>query len=37
MGVTFRGVVPFLMSDTVRVALLVFFPPLTLALVHWLS
>ncbi|TCK02724.1 TRAP transporter large permease [Marinobacterium mangrovicola] len=33
----FKGVVPFLMSDIVRVGLLVAFPPITLALVHLLS
>jgi len=32
MMVTFRGVVPFLISDAVRVTLLVFFPVLSLAL-----
>lgn len=30
----FRGIIPFLMSDVLRVALLVIFPPITLALVH---
>ncbi|WP_432695973.1 TRAP transporter large permease [Marinobacterium sp. YM272] len=33
----FKGVVPFLISDIVRVGLLVAFPPITLALVHLLS
>lgn len=33
---TFRGVVPFIASDIVRVAILVLFPGLTLTLVHWL-
>ncbi len=33
----FKGVVPFLMSDIVRVGLLVAFPPITLGLVHLLS
>ncbi|MBI3140810.1 MAG: TRAP transporter large permease [Rhodocyclales bacterium] len=37
MGVTFRGVVPFLMSDAVRVTLLIYFPVLSLALVRLLS
>ncbi len=37
MSQTFRGVVPFLISDALRVALLVYFPVLSLALVHWLS
>ncbi len=34
MGVAFRGVVPFLVSDAVRVLLLVFFPALSLWLVR---
>lgn len=34
---SFRGVVPFIMSDLSRVVLLVAFPPITLALVHLLS
>ena len=34
---SFRGVVPFIMSDFARVILLVLFPPITLALVHLLS
>jgi tripartite ATP-independent transporter DctM subunit len=33
---TFRGVVPFIASDILRVALLVVFPGLTLFMVHWL-
>ncbi|GAB4435845.1 MAG: TRAP transporter large permease [Rhodocyclaceae bacterium] len=37
MSVTFRGVVPFLISDALRVALVVSFPALSLALVHALS
>jgi tripartite ATP-independent transporter DctM subunit len=37
MAETFRGVVPFLISDAVRVTLLVFFPALTLWLVHLLT
>jgi TRAP-type C4-dicarboxylate transport system permease large subunit len=32
---TFRGVVPFLLSDVVRVALIVLLPPLSLWLPHW--
>lgn len=32
---TFRGVVPFLLSDLVRIALLVAFPSITLAAVWW--
>ena len=31
---TFKGVVPFLLSDAVRIALLVFFPVISLYLVH---
>jgi TRAP-type C4-dicarboxylate transport system permease large subunit len=31
---TFKGVVPFLMSDAVRIALLVYFPIISLYLVH---
>ena len=31
---TFKGVVPFLLSDAVRIALLVFFPIVSLYLVH---
>jgi TRAP-type C4-dicarboxylate transport system permease large subunit len=34
MGTAFRGVVPFLVSDAVRVVLLVLFPSLSLWLVH---
>ena len=37
MAVTFRGVVPFLISDAVRVALLVAFPILSLWLVRLLT
>jgi len=37
MAETFRGVVPFLISDATRVALLVFFPALALWLVRWLA
>jgi TRAP-type C4-dicarboxylate transport system permease large subunit len=32
--VTFRGVVPFLCSDAVRIVLLVFFPSISLVLVR---
>jgi len=35
MAATFRGIVPFLISDTVRVLLLLFFPTISLFLVHW--
>ena len=31
---TFKGVVPFLLSDAVRIALLVYFPIISLFLVH---
>ena len=37
MSETFKGVLPFLGSDLLRVVLLVFFPGLTLWLVHWLG
>jgi C4-dicarboxylate transporter DctM subunit len=37
MAATVRGVVPFVVSDCVRVALLVFFPVLSLALVRLLA
>jgi tripartite ATP-independent transporter DctM subunit len=37
MAETFHGVVPFLISDAIRVVLLVFFPALSLWLVHLLS
>ncbi len=33
----FRGVIPFVASDIVRVALMVAFPSITLTAVHWLS
>lgn len=33
----FRGVIPFLLSDFVRVLLLVLFPSITLCLVRWLT
>lgn len=35
MTETFKGVLPFLASDVIRVALLVAFPGITLALVRW--
>ncbi len=35
MGQTFRGVVPFLISDAIRVGLLVAFPILTYGLLEW--
>ena len=34
MGETYRGVMPFLAADVVRVALLIAFPPLSLWLVR---
>ncbi|MFO1283172.1 MAG: TRAP transporter large permease [Burkholderiales bacterium] len=37
MSETYRGVFPFLVSDAIRVALLVLFPPLSLWLVHLLT
>jgi TRAP-type C4-dicarboxylate transport system permease large subunit len=37
MSETFKGVVPFFASEIVRVALLVAFPAISLALPHWLS
>ncbi|MDP2368692.1 TRAP transporter large permease [Rhodoferax sp.] len=37
MSVTFRGIVPFLISDALRVLLLVFFPALSLFLVRWMG
>jgi TRAP-type C4-dicarboxylate transport system permease large subunit len=37
MSVTFRGVVPFLISDAVRIVLLVAFPILSLWLVRLLT
>lgn len=37
LAAIFRGVVPFLASDFIRLALLVCFPMLTLALVRWLG
>ncbi|NMG30380.1 TRAP transporter large permease [Aromatoleum evansii] len=35
MATTFRGIVPFLASDALRVVLLVFFPPISLFLVQY--
>ena len=37
MSVTFRGIVPFMISDAVRVLLLIFFPVLSLFLVRWMG
>ena len=37
MGVTFRGIVPFLLADCARVLLLVFVPTLSLLLVNWME
>lgn len=37
MRETYRGVLPFLCADLVRIVLLVFVPALTLGLVHWLA
>ena len=37
MRETFRGVLPFLAVDALRVALMLAFPGLTLGLVHWLG
>lgn len=37
MGVTFRGVIPFLCSDAVRILLLVFFPSISLFMVRWFA
>lgn len=37
MSVTFRGIVPFLISDALRVLLLVFFPVVSLFLVRWMG
>ncbi len=36
-GTIFRGVVPFLMSDLVRIAILVMFPIISLGLIRWLG
>ncbi|WP_274585638.1 TRAP transporter large permease [Neisseria leonii] len=37
MKETYRGVLPFLCSDLIRIVLLAFVPPVTLGLVYWLS
>ena len=37
MSEAFRGIVPFLISDIVRVLILVLFPSITLCLVRWLT
>ena len=37
MSVTFRGIVPFLISDATRVLLLACFPVLSLFLVRWMG
>ena len=37
MREAFRGVVPFLLSDLIRVVILVLFPSITLCLVRWLT
>ncbi|MDO5103508.1 MAG: TRAP transporter large permease [Lautropia sp.] len=37
MGETFKGVLPFLASDMLRIILLACFPVLSLGLVHWLG
>jgi TRAP-type C4-dicarboxylate transport system permease large subunit len=37
MSEAFRGIVPFLISDIVRVVILVLFPSITLCLVRWLT
>ena len=34
---TYRGVLPFILADILRLALVMLFPGLALALVHWLS
>jgi C4-dicarboxylate transporter DctM subunit len=36
LGDTYRGVIPFVLSDVIRTTLLVLFPPITLFLVQWL-
>ncbi|MCP1632850.1 TRAP transporter large permease [Kerstersia gyiorum] len=36
-GTIFRGIMPFLLSDFVRIALLVLFPGISLAVVRWLG
>jgi len=37
MAETYKGVIPFLTTDFIRLALLIFFPSLTLWLVHLLT
>ncbi len=37
IGESYRGVLPFLISDTVRTVLLLLFPPITLALVQFIA
>ena len=37
MRQTFKGIVPFLLSDFIRVALLLTFPVLSYGLVYWLG
>src|SRR5690606_25543594 len=37
MRAAFKGVVPFLISDVVRVVILVLFPSISLCLVRWLN
>lgn len=37
MGETYKGIIPFLCSDLIRIVILVLFPSLTLFLVHWLN
>ena len=36
IGQTYKGILPFVVSDLIRIALLVAFPGITLALVRWL-
>jgi TRAP-type C4-dicarboxylate transport system permease large subunit len=37
IGESYRGVLPFLVSDTLRTLLLLLFPPISLALVAWVG
>ena len=37
MGETYRGVMPFLVSDTIRTILLLFFPAISLWLVKYIT
>lgn len=37
IGQTYRGALPFVMTDMLRVVLLVIFPPITLSLVWWVD